>query len=53
MLRRTMKHPPEHLPVRKQRQLDGIVRTIRAAVDAEMIILYGSHARRELPIPGR
>jgi predicted nucleotidyltransferase/HEPN domain-containing protein len=40
-----MKHSLEHLPVRKQRHLDLIVRMIRAAVDAEMIILYGSHAR--------
>jgi predicted nucleotidyltransferase/HEPN domain-containing protein len=40
-----MKHSLEHLPARKQRHLDLIVRMIRAAVDAEMIILYGSHAR--------
>jgi uncharacterized protein len=40
-----MKHSLEHLPARKQRQLDHIVKMIRAAVDVEMIILYGSHAR--------
>jgi predicted nucleotidyltransferase/HEPN domain-containing protein len=40
-----MKHSLEHLPARKQRHLDVIVKIIRAAVDAEMIILYGSHAR--------
>lgn len=40
-----MKHSLEHLPARKQRQLAGIVKMIRAAVDVEMIILYGSHAR--------
>jgi predicted nucleotidyltransferase/HEPN domain-containing protein len=40
-----MKHSLEHLPARKQRQLDTIVKTIRAAVEVEMIILYGSHAR--------
>ncbi len=40
-----MKHSLEHLPARKQRQLDHIVKMIRTAVDAEMIILYGSHAR--------
>ena len=40
-----MKHSLEHLPARKQRHLDLIVKIIRAAVDAEMIILYGSHAR--------
>jgi predicted nucleotidyltransferase/HEPN domain-containing protein len=40
-----MKHSLEHLPTRKQRHLELIVKIIRAAVDAEMIILYGSHAR--------
>ena len=40
-----MKHSLEHLPARKQRHLELIVKIIRAAVDAEMIILYGSHAR--------
>jgi predicted nucleotidyltransferase/HEPN domain-containing protein len=40
-----MNHSLAHLPARKQRQLDGIVRMIRAAVEVEMIILYGSHAR--------
>lgn len=40
-----MKHSLEHLPARKQRHLALIVKMIRAAVDAEMIILYGSHAR--------
>jgi predicted nucleotidyltransferase/HEPN domain-containing protein len=40
-----MNHSLEHLPARKQRHLDGIVKMIRAAVDVEMIILYGSHAR--------
>jgi predicted nucleotidyltransferase/HEPN domain-containing protein len=40
-----MKHSLEHLPARKQRQLDTIVKIIRAAVEVEMIILYGSHAR--------
>src|SRR5688500_13165343 len=40
-----MKHSLEHLPARKQRQLDTVVKIIRAAVEVEMIILYGSHAR--------
>jgi predicted nucleotidyltransferase/HEPN domain-containing protein len=40
-----MNHSLEHLPERKRRHLDRIVKIIRAAVDAEMIILYGSHAR--------
>jgi predicted nucleotidyltransferase/HEPN domain-containing protein len=40
-----MKHSLEHLPARKRRQLDAIVKLIRAAVEVEMIILYGSHAR--------
>jgi predicted nucleotidyltransferase/HEPN domain-containing protein len=40
-----MKDSLEHLPVRKQRHLALIVKMIRTAVDAEMIILYGSHAR--------
>jgi predicted nucleotidyltransferase/HEPN domain-containing protein len=40
-----MKHSLEHLPARKRRHLDSIVRMIRAAVEVEMIILYGSHAR--------
>ena len=40
-----MKHSLEHLPARKQRHLELIVKIIRAAVDVEMIILYGSHAR--------
>jgi predicted nucleotidyltransferase/HEPN domain-containing protein len=40
-----MNHSLEHLPARKRRHLDVIVKAIRAAVDVEMIILYGSHAR--------
>jgi uncharacterized protein len=40
-----MKHSLEHLPAHKQRHLARIVEVIRAAVDVEMIILYGSHAR--------
>jgi predicted nucleotidyltransferase len=40
-----MNHSLEHLPERKRRHLDIIVKIIRAAVDAEMIVLYGSHAR--------
>ena len=39
-----MNHSLEHLPARKRRHLDGIVKMIRAAVDAKVIILYGSHA---------
>jgi predicted nucleotidyltransferase/HEPN domain-containing protein len=34
-----------HLPAVKQRQLCAIVRIIRATVDVERVILYGSHAR--------
>jgi predicted nucleotidyltransferase/HEPN domain-containing protein len=40
-----MKHSLEHLSATKQRYLARIVEMIRAAVEVEMIILYGSHAR--------
>ena len=40
-----MKRSLDHLPASKQEQLDAIVRIIRDAVDVEMIILFGSHAR--------
>jgi len=34
-----------HLPENKRRELDEVVRLIRAQAPVEMIILYGSHAR--------
>lgn len=34
-----------HLPERKRRDLDDIVRIIRALANVEMIVLYGSYAR--------
>jgi len=40
-----MKRDLSHLPDRKQRELGFIVETIRKHVAAEMIILFGSHAR--------
>ncbi len=36
---------PKHLPQRKQQELSGIVETIRAHHNVEMIILFGSYAR--------
>jgi len=35
----------DHLPQRKQRQLAAVVEEIRGAMDVEMVILFGSHAR--------
>src|SRR3954469_6664839 len=40
-----MKTSLDHLPPKKQRQLAAVVDEIRRAVEAEMIILFGSHAR--------
>jgi predicted nucleotidyltransferase/HEPN domain-containing protein len=40
-----MKHSLEHLPAHKQGYLARVVGFIRAAVNVEMLILYGSHAR--------
>jgi predicted nucleotidyltransferase len=48
-----MKHSLKQLPARKRRHLgiivkrhlEIIVKMLRAAVDAEIVILYGSHAR--------
>jgi predicted nucleotidyltransferase/HEPN domain-containing protein len=40
-----MKTSLDHLPARKQTQLQGIVRIIRELAEVEMIILFGSHAR--------
>jgi predicted nucleotidyltransferase len=40
-----MKTSLDHLPARKQTQLQGIVRIIRDLAEVEMIILFGSHAR--------
>ena len=34
-----------HLPAKKQRHIEAIVAMIRDAVEVEMIILFGSHAR--------
>ncbi|WP_428634611.1 HEPN domain-containing protein [Sedimenticola sp.] len=36
---------PKHLPPQKQKELRGIVETIRSHHDVEMIILFGSYAR--------
>ncbi len=40
-----MKTSLDHLPPRKQKQLAGLVNEIRGAVEVEMVILFGSHAR--------
>ena len=40
-----MKTSLDHLPPRKQRQLAALVDEIRGAVDVEMVIVFGSHAR--------
>jgi predicted nucleotidyltransferase/HEPN domain-containing protein len=40
-----MKTSLDHLPARKQAQLQGIVRIIRELAEVEIIILFGSHAR--------
>lgn len=40
-----MKTSIDHLPARKQAQLQGVVRIIRELAEVEMIILFGSHAR--------
>ena len=40
-----MKTSLDHLPARKQTQLQGIVRVIRELAEVEMIVLFGSHAR--------
>lgn len=40
-----MKTSLEHLPPKKQRQLAAVVDEIRGAVEVEMVILFGSHAR--------
>ena len=40
-----LKHSLDHLPGSKRDKLTAIVQVIRDAVDVEMIILFGSHAR--------
>jgi predicted nucleotidyltransferase/HEPN domain-containing protein len=40
-----MKSSLDHLPARKQTQLQGIVQIIRELAEVEMLILFGSHAR--------
>jgi uncharacterized protein len=40
-----MKTSLDHLPTRKQAQLQGIVQIVRELAEVEMIILFGSHAR--------
>lgn len=40
-----MKTSLDHLPPKKQRQLAALVDEIRRAVEVEMVILFGSHAR--------
>lgn len=40
-----LKHSLDHLPTSKRDQLAAIVQVIRDAVEVEMIILFGSHAR--------
>lgn len=40
-----MKTSPEHLPAAKQAQLAALVELISVHVPAEMIVLFGSHAR--------
>jgi predicted nucleotidyltransferase/HEPN domain-containing protein len=40
-----MKHTLEHLPAKKQDQLRAVADLIRKEADAEMVILFGSHAR--------
>lgn len=40
-----MKASIEHLPPKKQRQLAAIVDEVRAAIEVEMVVLFGSHAR--------
>jgi hypothetical protein len=40
-----MKTSLDHLPPRKQRQLGALVEEIRRAIEVELVILFGSHAR--------
>ncbi len=40
-----MKDTLDHLPPKKQRQLQGLTELIRAEAKVEMIVLFGSHAR--------
>src|SRR5689334_4703312 len=40
-----MKTSLDHLPPRKQKQLAALVAEIQGAVEVEMVILFGSHAR--------
>jgi predicted nucleotidyltransferase/HEPN domain-containing protein len=40
-----MKTSLDHLPPRKQRQLGALVEDIRRAIEVELVILFGSHAR--------
>jgi predicted nucleotidyltransferase/HEPN domain-containing protein len=40
-----MKKSIAHLPAKKQRELEAVVRVIRDAAPVEMVVLFGSHAR--------
>jgi predicted nucleotidyltransferase len=40
-----MKESLDHLPAKKRRQLTAVAELIRKEAEAEMVILFGSHAR--------
>lgn len=48
-----MKTSLDHLPEHKREQLATITALLQADAQAEMVILFGSHARRSERCPGQ